>query len=215
MGDSNMCAHYQAPTIKSVIEGFLGGIKDTEIGTLNKAVTDVWPGKIAPFKTNVGAGKWEQGCFGIMPHWAKPNLFRSTYNARTETVAVKPSFRGAWSNRRLCVVPVKEFYEPCYESGRAQTWAIKHRDLEVFMLAGLWETFKDAFGDTISSFTLLTIAADGHKIMGRMHGPTDEKRSVVVIPQNKVDEWLGAKTESDVKSHLALFEADAFSATPI
>ena len=51
--------------------------------------------------------------------------------------------------------------------------------------------------------------------MGRMHGPTDEKRSVVVIPQNKVDEWLGAKTESDVKSHLALFEADAFSATPI
>ena len=50
MGDSNMCAHYQAPTIKSVIEGFLGGIKDTEIGTLNKAVTDVWPGKIAPLK---------------------------------------------------------------------------------------------------------------------------------------------------------------------
>ena len=54
-------------------------------------------------------------------------------------------------------MPVKEFYEPCYESGRAQTWAIKHRDLEVFTLAGLWETFKDAFGDTISSFTLLTI----------------------------------------------------------
>ena len=53
------------------------------------------------------------GSFGLIPHWSKDNkIARHTYNARSETVAEKPSFRDAWKRGQHCIIPVQSFFEP-------------------------------------------------------------------------------------------------------
>jgi putative SOS response-associated peptidase YedK len=60
------------------------------------------------------------GLFGLIPHWATDaNIGRQTYNARTETVATKPSFRDAWKNAQHCIIPVDAIFEPDWRSGKA------------------------------------------------------------------------------------------------
>ena len=56
--------------------------------------------------------------FGLAPPWVKDLCFaRHTYNARSETVASKPSYRSAWRKGQFCLVPMLAFYEPSYASG--------------------------------------------------------------------------------------------------
>jgi putative SOS response-associated peptidase YedK len=43
--------------------------------------------------------------FGLIPSWAKDDqISRHTYNARSETVAEKPSYKAAWRNRQYGLV---------------------------------------------------------------------------------------------------------------
>jgi len=153
-------------------------------------------------------------CFGLVPHWAEPKLARMTYNARTETVATKPSFRSAWRQAQLALVPMQSFFEPSYESGKAVKHRIGRRDGNLFWAAALWERRLDDAGPTRWSFTLLTINARHHPVMQRMHGPEDEKRSIVIVPDEDKVTWLNAKAESDRRSMLRLFDEKAFEALP-
>ncbi|MBK9395228.1 MAG: SOS response-associated peptidase family protein [Uliginosibacterium sp.] len=64
------------------------------------------PGRAgAPFLSNFDPTAFTLGCFGLVPQWAEPKLARNTYNARAETVGEKPSYRNAWKQRQLCVIP--------------------------------------------------------------------------------------------------------------
>jgi hypothetical protein len=49
------------------------------------------------------------GMFGMVPHLADTKLASQTYNARFETVATKPTFRHAYQQRQLCIVPLTSF----------------------------------------------------------------------------------------------------------
>lgn len=46
--------------------------------------------------------------------------------------------------------------------------------------------------------SLLTINADHHPLMKQFHKPDDEKRSVIVIPDNLRNDWLNC-THSEAK----------------
>ncbi|MBL9147607.1 MAG: SOS response-associated peptidase [Phycisphaerae bacterium] len=49
--------------------------------------------------------------WGLIPFWAKdPSIGSRLANARSETLAEKPSFRDAWKKRR-CLLPATAFYE--------------------------------------------------------------------------------------------------------
>ena len=118
-----------------------------------------------------------------------------TYNARSETVGEKPSFRNAWRNRQLCVIPVQAFCEPNYESGKAIRWRIEREDGKPFGLTGLWESRVGKESEPVWSYTMLTINADEHPLMHRFHKPGDEKRSVVVLDDDAWQDWLKAERE--------------------
>jgi putative SOS response-associated peptidase YedK len=75
---------------------------------------------------------------------------------------------------------------------------ISHADGQLLGLAGLWTAWKPPQGALVHSFTLLTINADDHPMMKNFHRPGDEKRSVVVLPPERYDDWLAASTEDSM-----------------
>ncbi len=185
-----MCANYTPPSPEALRRRF--GVRAVP----EDIRPEVYPGDVAPIVrlADDGSGELEcvNACFGLMPHWARPTLYRHTYNARSETATTKPSFRHAVSRRQWCIVPAAAIFEPNYESGRAVRWKIQAQDHEALGLAGLWEWRPNGGPNDqpLLSFTLLTIAADQHSLMQRFHAPEDEKRMVVVLPAERFLLWL-------------------------
>jgi putative SOS response-associated peptidase YedK len=132
--------------------------------------------------------------FGLIPPWAKDDkIGRHTYNARSETAAVKPSYRTAWRQRQFGLVLVDNFYEPCYESGKAVRWKIEMSSSEPFGIACLWDRWTDPYsGELVVSFSMLTVNADEHPVMRQFHKAGEEKRTPVIIPPDLHDKWLSA-----------------------
>ncbi len=197
-----MCSHYE-------------GVKDP--GTLREVFrvdppaqmgkVDLWPGYQGlmirrPREKDSGDDavpdrEAVDGLFGLIPHWATDlKICRSTYNARTETVATKPSFRDAWKRAQHCIIPANAIYESDWRSGKAIPTRIEREDGRPMGIAGLWSAWKSPQGEWVHSYTMLTINADAHPLMNQFHKPTDEKRMVVVLPEAAYDEWLVATMES-------------------
>jgi putative SOS response-associated peptidase YedK len=132
--------------------------------------------------------------FGLIPSWAKEESFgRKTYNARSETVADKPSYRYAWQHCHLALAIVDSFYEPCYESGKAVRTRIRQVNQAPMGIASIWDTWNEPnTGERIVSFSMLTINADQHPLMSRMHQAGEEKRSVVPLRPELFEDWLNA-----------------------
>jgi putative SOS response-associated peptidase YedK len=137
-----------------------------------------------------------------------------TMNARAESLGEKRSFAPAWRRSQLCAVPMTCFYEPNYESGRAERYGIGMRDESVFFVAGLWREWREADGQLASSFTQITINADAHPLMRRFHKPDDEKRSLVVLPPEDVDAWLHCRDPELARSFLRHYPAEAMKTWP-
>jgi putative SOS response-associated peptidase YedK len=98
--------------------------------------------------------------WGLIPSWAKdPSIGYRLLNARCETVADKPSFRGAYRKRR-CLLPADGFYEWQAVGRQKQPYHFRLRDGEPFALAGLWETWAKPEGGVLSTCTLLTTQAN-------------------------------------------------------
>ncbi len=168
---------------------------------------ETYPGQPAPIArlATQGSADSTTSCtlarFGLVPHWCKDSaaanqISRKTYNARIETVADKPSYRTPWRKRQLAIALIDHFYEPNWETGQAVRWRIQRADGQPMGVAGLWDQWTDAStGEIVTSFTMLTVNADGHPVMGRFHRPEDEKRSIVVLEPNTFHDWLHADTE--------------------
>ena len=157
---------------------------------------ETYPTYPAPFVyLDEGKPRCELAQFGLVPHWAtdKKKFGLKTYNARSETVAEKPSYRSAWKERRFGLILMESFYEPSWETGKAVRWRIKRSDGQPIAVASIWERIIDKeTGEVIFSFSMLTIPAAGHQVMKHFHRPEDEKRSIVVLKDTEYQEWLHA-----------------------
>lgn len=157
---------------------------------------DAYPSYPVPFiYLDNGKPKCELAQFGLVPHWAtdKKKFGLRTYNARSETVHEKPSYRNAWRHKQFGLVLVESFFEPSWETGKAIRWGIKRVDNSPLAIASIWERFIDKeTGEIIFSFSMLTVNADGHEVMKHFHKTEDEKRSVVVLKDNEYIPWLNA-----------------------
>lgn len=138
----------------------------------------------------------------------------STMNARAETIGQLRSYARPWRNCQLCLVPMQAFFEPCYESGRAVRYRIGLKDEADFAVAGLYQEWVDASGVSSFSFTQITINADRHPLMNRMHKPGDEKRSLVIIRPEDYDDWLSCKNPEFARTFLQLYPAGLMHAEP-
>lgn len=207
-----MCAHYDPPT-SSRLSSFFG------VGDLPLDLKpSLWPGYHGPFLrkhefADVGdkAVPFRElltGSFGLIPHWSKDaTIARRTYNARSETVQEKPSYRDAWKFSRHCIIPAEAIFEPDWRSGKAVATRITRADGMPMGIAGLWSAWKGPTGDVTHSYTMLTINADDHPFMRQYHKPEDEKRMVVILDETDYDAWLSVPV-ADSSAFLRQFPAD-------
>ncbi|MGE8653749.1 MAG: SOS response-associated peptidase family protein [Acinetobacter gandensis] len=153
--------------------------------------------------SNKGNIEWRAAKFGMIPKWAKELKYgRHTYNARTETVAEKPSFKNAWHKNQFALIPVETIYEPKYINGKPHWYGIAREDGMPFTVAAIYESAM-INEEQIRSMSMLTINADKHPFMKQFHAPQDEKRSIIVIPEEYREDWLNTNFE---EAHEFFFE---------
>ena len=193
-----MCSHYQAVKDREQLRRCFGVEPPEDLGK-----HDLWPGYAGSFIRKhphadvnddaVPTLEALNGLFGLVPHWSPDtSIAQRTYNARSETVASKPSFRDAWKKAQHCIIPAEALYEPDWRSGRAIPTRIARADGEPMGIAGLWASWKSPRGELIYSYTMLTINATGHPMMKHFHKPLDEKRMLVILPDDDYENWLNA-----------------------
>ncbi|MCG3135812.1 MAG: putative SOS response-associated peptidase YedK [Planctomycetes bacterium] len=139
----------------------------------------------------LGSRRW-----GLVPHWADdPTIGQKMLNARSETVAEKPSFRRAFAARR-CLVPADGFFE-WLKDGKAR---IPHRfaraDGRAFAFAGIWERWGgrggneapphgSGAGDDAALETVAILTTLPNETVAPVHD-----RMPVILPETAWGPWL-------------------------
>ena len=149
--------------------------------------------------------------WGLVPGWADdPKIGYKLINARSETAAEKPGFRGAMKYRR-CIVPVSGFYEwKKINSKTRQPHHITVDGADVFGLAGLWEMWQDADGNELETMAVLTCAPN--EMMADLHD-----RMPVILAPSDYNAWLDPDQQDATRATRLLkpYPADNMVAWPV
>ena len=122
--------------------------------------------------------------WGLLAEWSKdPLQSPRSFNARSESISCKPTFRTAWRHRR-CLLPASGFFEKSYRIRKASS--------EPFWLAGLWNKWLGSDGSEIQTCTVITTQANS--FIKHIH-----HRMPVVIPQGSEEIWMSGSDLISVK----------------
>lgn len=126
--------------------------------------------------------------WGLVPSWAKDAAIGARMiNARSETVAEKPSFRTALKNRR-CIVPADGWYEWQNLAGKKYPHYFSSANDSVIGFAGIYESWNDPAGNVLWTVSILTQPAQPE--FAQVH----DRMPVLVAPE-LVPVWLSAPTQ--------------------
>ncbi|WP_296582913.1 SOS response-associated peptidase [Xanthobacter sp.] len=145
--------------------------------------------------------------WGLVPSFAKdPSGGGRLINARSETVADKPTFRAAWRAQRRCIVPADAFHEWKAVDKRRQPFVISRADGAPMVFAGLWDGWKDpATGQWLRTFTILTCPATER--LRPLH-----ERMPVILPDTDISAWLEGKEGAAL---MRSYPGEALRLTPV
>ena len=144
-------------------------------------------------RANGGEVRLDVMSWGLVPSWAKDvSRAASLINARSESVAEKPSFRNLISRHR-CVMPMNAYYEwkPMKVAGKAmkqpfaffpgKNSAYDHESH--FAVASLWSIWRDGEGSELTTCVALTTEANDR--VSQVHN-----RMPVLLTKDGVAQWL-------------------------
>ena len=133
--------------------------------------------------------------WGLIPHWAKDmKIGYKMINARSETLAHKPSFRTAFKKRR-CLIVADGFYEWKHAGRRKEPFYVQLENGTVFGFAGLWESWKSPDGNIVESCTVITTSAN--ELIRKIHD-----RMPVILPPEDYETWLQDSTQEQTLQQL-------------
>jgi putative SOS response-associated peptidase YedK len=159
-----------------------------------------------------------QGQFGLVPTWVKSASdakLRSTKLAvtRYETMSTATPTRETWLKGQRCIIPMQAFLEDDWRSGKAVPTRIARVDGKPMGVAGLWEYWaKD--GESITSFTLLTVNANSHALMNRYGHNGVEKRMPAILNEGAWSAWLTAPLDK-AREFMRAYPANLLLANPV
>ena len=140
--------------------------------------------------------------WGLVPFWSKdPKGGAKMINARSETVATKPAFRNAIKKKR-CLVPTDGYFEWVKEGKKKKPFWIRMADERPFMMAGLWERWRDksvADSEPLETFTILTTTSNS--LTSDVHD-----RMPVILGSNDYERWLDPELQ-DANELSYMFES--------
>ena len=139
-------------------------------------------------RRQIHVAKW-----GLVPGWAKdPGVGVRAFNARSETVLEKPTFRAAIKSRR-CAVPVEGYYEwkKSPDGKSKQPYFVHPPGGELITFAGLYEWWKDPAvidgdpGQWLLSCSIVTMASPPEGELASLHD-----RLPVPLSSEGLANWL-------------------------
>lgn len=171
---------------------------------------NVAPTQTLPVIVRNSPNRVEMMRWGLIPSWAKDAAIGSRMiNARAETVAEKPAFRRPLRSQR-CLVPASGFFEWKREGDGKTPHFIHLPDEPLFAFAGLYDTWRDADGQVVRSYTILT--TEPNAVMAPIHN-----RMPVILRREDEDDWLDPEN-TEPKHLLPLlrpYPARAMAAYPV
>jgi len=184
-----MCGRFEANISKEkLIEKF--GINNWQLDNYRPRY-NIPPGTNIPIIRQTGDIRIiDEANWGLIPSWSKDRkIAYRTFNARSETVAEKPSFRNAYKRSR-CLIPATGYYEwQTLDANNKQPFWIGRNDKEPFAMAGLYEDWTDTeTGELIESCTIIT--REAYKEISHIHD-----RMPVIMPDDYYDHWLSCELD--------------------
>ncbi len=169
-------------------------------------------GREVPVERQLRVVRW-----GLVPFWAKDTKIGSRMiNARAETVAEKPAFRRAFSQRR-CLLPADGYYEWQQQDGRPkQPIYITRADGRPLAFAGLYELWRDPSVPPDDPdawlWTTTVITTSAPDDLGHIHD-----RMPMVINPASWGEWLDPvnRDVSDLRSLLVPAVVSGLTTYPV
>ncbi len=161
---------------------------------------------------NDGKNRLDFFNWGLIPFWAKdPKIGYRLINARAESIAEKPSFRGSFKYKR-CLILADGFYEWQTQPGtKAKVPMYIHmKDRSPFAFAGLWDNWHSDDGSEIRSCAIIT--TQPNELVEKIHN-----RMPVILPKDGYTDWIkeGENDPEVLKSLLQPYPGDEMAAFPV
>lgn len=155
-----------------------------------------------------GVRTMELARWGLVPSWANdPAIGSRMINARAETVAEKPSYRGPLRYYR-CIIPADGYYEwkaPPAGKRLKTPYFFSRADSRPLAFAGLYSLWHDE----LLTCTIVTRAARGQ--LAEIHD-----REAVQLPDDALDTWLDPTLQDrDELTSLLQIDAPALDFHPV
>jgi len=127
--------------------------------------------------------------WGLIPSWAKdPSIGSKMFNARAETVSVKPSFRSAFRKRR-CLIIADGFYEWQKLEKVKKPFYFSLKSGRPFGFAGLYESWTSPDQKQIRTCTIIT--TDSNELVMPIHD-----RMPVILSKESASIWINLQNQN-------------------
>jgi putative SOS response-associated peptidase YedK len=147
---------------------------------------NIAPSQDVPIVLRDSPNRLEMMHWGLIPSWSKAERTGlKLINARSESVMEKPMFKRLIGDHR-CLVPATGFYEWMTTDEGKVPFYISSKRGDFLGFAGLFDQWHSPEGLVISSFTIITTAAN------ELMNPIHDRMPVIVRPEDE-DIWVERK----------------------
>jgi putative SOS response-associated peptidase YedK len=201
-----MCGRYSLVCIDDLGNRFR--VHNPMIGARSRF--NIAPGNEMPVivrkeKDEIALMRW-----GLVPHGTCDlKATPKPINARAETLAERPLFQSLLKTGR-CLVPASGFYEWKNEGKRKVPFYFTVPDSPLFAFAGLYDTWKNPYGGSLTTFTIIT--CEPNTLVAGVHN----RMPVILSPENE-ERWLSfdPRAPRELVEILAPFPAPAMVKIPV
>ena len=189
-----MCFNISIINSNNSIEKQLNAVFDTDFIIEPQNHISAFSNSLIPVITSENRKKIQLYQWGLIPSWVKDRIQANeirklTYNAKSETITEKPSFRNSINNKK-CLIIADGFYEWQSTITGKVCHFITYPKNEVFTFAGIWSNWVDeSTGEFINSVSIMTQKAN--KMMSRIHNI--KKRQPIILHKENRMKWFDSQ----------------------